>query len=96
MNQKKKKKRMNTLEILNLICNLILNNNKISERKKIDFFKKILLVKIYQIYQYSIIIKIKILPKKLKKNIITLKIPIEYKVQIIAKLAIKIIEFKNK
>ena len=69
MIQKKKKKKMNTLETLNLISNQILNNNNISQRKKINFSKKILRVRIYQIYKYSIIIKIKILPKELKKNL---------------------------
>jgi len=64
MVKKKKKKKMNTLETLNLISNQILNNNNISERKKINFSKKILRVRIYQIYKYSIIIKIKILPNE--------------------------------
>ena len=77
---------MNTLETLNLISNQVLNNNNISERKKINFSKKILRVRIYQIYKYSIIIKIKILLKELKKNLSALKISIKYKVQILAKL----------
>lgn len=61
MNQKKKNRKMTILVIMNWNKKLSLkNNNKNLGRKNTNFSKKIKLVKIYQIYLFSIIINIKI------------------------------------
>jgi hypothetical protein len=97
MNKKKKKRKMTILVILNLNKKLSLkNNNKNSGRKNPNFLKKIKLVKIYQIYLFSIIIKNKITLKELKKKTIILMISINYKMNISNKKEVEIQKFKKK